>query len=181
MIRQLLSDPKVRFAYIVTKIGVFAVAALATWPLARLLGPKAWIGLGIFGAVLVVMTIVVLIAGSTGGVRATESPETRSDEDDEHNEDEPDPALVVEIPIEDSLDLHPFPPRDIPDVVSSFLEAAHEKGLTEVRLIHGRGIGVQRERVQSLLARHPLVNGFHDAPPERGGWGATVTYLKTKT
>ncbi|MFV2072977.1 MAG: Smr/MutS family protein [Thermoanaerobaculales bacterium] len=175
MIRRLLSDPKVRLAYVVTKIGVFAVAALATWPLARLLGPKAWIGLGIFGAVLVVMTIVVLIAGSTGGSRATESPETETP----FAEDEPDADLVVEIPIEDSLDLHPFSPRDIPDVVSSFLEAAHAKGLTEVRLIHGRGIGVQRERVQNLLARHPLVDGFHDAPPERGGWGATITYLKT--
>jgi dsDNA-specific endonuclease/ATPase MutS2 len=63
-------------------------------------------------------------------------------------------------------------------VVASFLEAAHEKGFTEVRLIHGRGIGVQRERVQKLLARHPLVSGFHDAPPARGGWGATVAYLK---
>jgi len=177
MIRQLLSDPKVRFAYIATKIGVFAVAALVTWPLARLVGPKAWIGLGIFGAVLIVMTVVVLIAGSTGGARTAELPEPPSEVEDE---DETISETVVEIPIEDSLDLHPFPPRDVPDVVSSFLEAAHEKGLTEVRLIHGRGIGVQRERVQSLLARHPLVSGFHDAPPDRGGWGATVAYLKAK-
>ena len=177
MIRQLLSDPKVRFAYIATKIGVFAIAAVATWPLARLVGPKAWIGLGIFGAVLVVMTVVVLIAGSTGGGPDAQLPEPPSEVEDE---DEPISEAVVEIPIEDSLDLHPFPPRDVPDVVSSFLEAAHEKGLTEVRLIHGRGVGVQRERVQSLLARHPLISGFHDAPPDRGGWGATVAYLKTR-
>lgn len=175
MIRQLLSDPKVRFAYVATKIGVFALATLATWPLARFVGPKAWIGLGIFGAVLAIMTVVALAAGSSGETQVEEIPELpRDDEDD----DEPDPDLVVEIPIEDSLDLHPFPPRDVPAVVGSFLEAAHEKGLRDVRLIHGRGIGVQRARVQSLLARHPLVSGFHDAPPERGGWGATVAYLK---
>jgi len=66
----------------------------------------------------------------------------------------------------------------VPDVVDAYLEAAVDKGLREVRLIHGRGIGVQRDRVQKLLARHPLVSGFHDAPPERGGWGATVAYLK---
>lgn len=178
MIRELLNDPKVRFAYIATKIGVFAVAALVTWPLARMVGPKAWIGLGIFGAVLVVMTVVVLIVGSTRGARAAELPEPPSEIEDEYD---PSPEAVVEIPIEDSLDLHPFPPRDVPDVVGSFLEAAHGKGLTEVRLIHGRGIGVQRERVQSLLARHPLISGFHDAPPDRGGWGATIAYLKAKT
>jgi len=89
-----------------------------------------------------------------------------------------DPDEPVEHPIEDSIDLHPFPPRDVPDVVDAYLEAAAAKGIREVRLIHGRGIGVQRDRVQKLLARHPLVSGFHDAPPERGGWGATVAYLK---
>jgi dsDNA-specific endonuclease/ATPase MutS2 len=66
----------------------------------------------------------------------------------------------------------------VPDVVDAYLEVAVEEGFTEVRLIHGRGIGVQRDRVQKLLARHPLVSGFHDAPPDRGGWGATIAYLK---
>jgi dsDNA-specific endonuclease/ATPase MutS2 len=66
----------------------------------------------------------------------------------------------------------------VPDVVDAYLEAAVEKGFTEVRLIHGRGIGVQRDRVQKLLARDSRVSGFHDAPPARGGWGATVVYLK---
>ena len=66
----------------------------------------------------------------------------------------------------------------MPDVVDAYLESAVEKGFREVRVIHGRGIGVQRDRVQKLLARHPLVSGFHDAPPDRGGWGATVVYLK---
>jgi len=76
------------------------------------------------------------------------------------------------------LDLHAFAPRDIPSVVSEYLEAAHARGFTEVRLIHGRGIGVQRGIVQSLLARHPLVAAFADAPPDRGGFGATIVRLK---
>jgi DNA-nicking Smr family endonuclease len=81
------------------------------------------------------------------------------------------------LPIEDSIDLHGFQPRDIPSVVESYLEAAHDKGFREVRLIHGRGIGVQRERVRRLLATHPLVERFADAPATRGGWGATVVWL----
>lgn len=89
------------------------------------------------------------------------------------------PAEVV-LPIEDRLDLHAFEPRDVGSVVESYLEAALEAGLDEVRLIHGRGIGVQREIVRSLLARHPAVAGFSDAPAERGGWGATVVRLRPR-
>jgi dsDNA-specific endonuclease/ATPase MutS2 len=84
----------------------------------------------------------------------------------------------IVVPIEDALDLHPFRPREIRDVVSSYLEAAIEAGFREVRLIHGRGIGVQREIVRGLLGRHPAVEAFADAPPERGGWGATVVRLR---
>jgi DNA-nicking Smr family endonuclease len=84
----------------------------------------------------------------------------------------------VPVPIEDSIDLHGFRPRDVPDVVEDYLEAAHEKGFREVRLIHGRGQGVQRARVQALLSRHPLVERFTDAPHWRGGWGATVVVLR---
>jgi len=83
----------------------------------------------------------------------------------------------VEIPIEDALDLHPFAPRDIPAVVASYLEAAGRAGFREVRLVHGRGRGVQRQRVHEVLAAHPFVERFADAPPERGGWGATVVWL----
>ena len=83
----------------------------------------------------------------------------------------------VRVPIEDSLDLHSFQPRDIPSVVDEYLQAAHAHGFTEVRLIHGRGIGVQRRIVQSLLASHPLVAAFVDAPEDRGGRGATVVRL----
>lgn len=84
----------------------------------------------------------------------------------------------VVVPIEDALDLHPFAPGEIPSVVESYVEAAHEAGLREVRLIHGRGIGVQRARVHATLARLPQVLSFRDAPPERGGLGATVAILR---
>jgi DNA-nicking Smr family endonuclease len=89
--------------------------------------------------------------------------------------DEPEP---VDLPIEDSLDLHAFAPGDVRPVVDEYLKEAVARGFLEVRLIHGRGIGVQRASVQTLLARHPLVERFFDAPPERGGWGATVVVLK---
>jgi DNA-nicking Smr family endonuclease len=80
------------------------------------------------------------------------------------------------IPIEDALDLHTFAPRDIPSVVDEYLRAAHEAGLREVRLIHGRGIGVQRARVQQVLREHPLVESYGDAPESH--LGATVARLR---
>ena len=88
--------------------------------------------------------------------------------------DEPAP---VEIPIEDALDLHTFSPRDVPAVVTAYLDAARGKGLSEVRLIHGKGAGVQRDRVRRLLAESSLVDDFFDAPPQRGSWGATIVRL----
>jgi DNA-nicking Smr family endonuclease len=84
----------------------------------------------------------------------------------------------LNVPIEDSLDLHAFAPRDVRPVVDEYLKEARVRGFREVRLIHGRGIGVQRASVQALLAGHPLVERFFDAPPERGGWGATIAVLK---
>jgi MATE family multidrug resistance protein len=85
---------------------------------------------------------------------------------------------TVEVPIEDAIDLHFFAPGDIPSVVEAYLDAAAEAGFAEVRVIHGRGKGVQRMRVQRLLAGHPLVARFADAPPERGGTGATLVWLR---
>jgi len=85
---------------------------------------------------------------------------------------------AIEIPLEDSLDLHVFAAREIREVVEEYLLACQRAGFREVRLIHGRGIGVQRRIVQSLLKRLSFVNSFHDAPAERGGWGATVVYLQ---
>ena len=84
---------------------------------------------------------------------------------------------VVVVPIEDHLDLHTFRPRDIPEVVESYLEAAAEQGFREVRLIHGRGTGFQRRRVREVLAQSPWVASFSDATPARGGWGATLVWL----
>jgi len=84
----------------------------------------------------------------------------------------------VEIPIEDTLDLHPFRPSEIKDVAREYLIEAHARGFRQVRLIHGRGIGVQRERIRSLLETLELVEAFEDADPSGGGWGSTVVVLK---
>ena len=84
----------------------------------------------------------------------------------------------VPIPIEDALDLHAFVPRDVRSVVDEYLHEAAARGFREVRLIHGRGIGAQRQAVRALLLGHPLVAGFQDAPSERGGWGATIVALR---
>ena len=89
-----------------------------------------------------------------------------------------DPPHPVSLPIEDSLDLHAFAPKDVRPVVDEYLREAAARGFREVRLIHGRGIGMQRASVQALLAGHPLVERFSDAPPERGGWGATIVILR---
>jgi DNA-nicking Smr family endonuclease len=79
------------------------------------------------------------------------------------------------VPIEPALDLHAFHPRDIPSVVDEYIRAAHERGLREVRLIHGRGKGVQRGIVQNVLEKHPLVEEFWDATETH--LGATVARL----
>jgi DNA-nicking Smr family endonuclease len=83
---------------------------------------------------------------------------------------------VKEIPIEHTIDLHTFNPRDIKSVVEEYIRAAHEAGLREVRLIHGRGRGVQRGIVQAALEKHPLVETFEDAFDSH--LGATVAVLK---
>jgi DNA-nicking Smr family endonuclease len=83
------------------------------------------------------------------------------------------------VPIEDAFDLHSFRPRDVGSVVADYLEEAKAAGFREVRLIHGKGIGEQRAAVRRLLAKRDDVADFFDAPPERGGSGATVVVLKT--
>lgn len=84
---------------------------------------------------------------------------------------------AIEIPITDTLDLHPFRPSEIQDVAREYLLEAHAKGFRQVRLIHGRGIGVQRERIRALLATLEFVEAYHDADGSGGGWGATVILL----
>ena len=83
--------------------------------------------------------------------------------------------MAHRLPIDDSIDLHTFAPRDIKSVVEEYVRAAHEAGLREVRLIHGRGKGIQRGIVQNALEKHPLVVEFWDAPETH--LGATVARL----
>ena len=87
----------------------------------------------------------------------------------------------VEIALGDTIDLHPFQPREIPSVVEEYLEQCKRKGLKEIRLIHGKGIGVQRRIVRALLSQHPAVRSFEDAPAETGGWGSTIVILKQES
>jgi DNA-nicking Smr family endonuclease len=83
----------------------------------------------------------------------------------------------VEIEITDVFDLHTIPPRDLKRVVEEYLQLAHEKRFRCVRIIHGKGIGVQRDMVRSILARTSFVLDWTDAPPEAGGLGATIVKL----
>ena len=84
----------------------------------------------------------------------------------------------VRIPITDVFDLHTIAPRDTKVAVEAYLEEAHRLGLTALRIIHGRGIGVQREIVRAALARAEFVLDYRDAPMEAGGWGATLVTLR---
>jgi dsDNA-specific endonuclease/ATPase MutS2 len=84
----------------------------------------------------------------------------------------------VRIPITDVFDLHSVPARDVKEVVEEYLREAHRLGFKALRIIHGRGIGVQREIVRSVLARSDCVMDFRDAPAEAGGWGATIVTLR---
>jgi dsDNA-specific endonuclease/ATPase MutS2 len=83
----------------------------------------------------------------------------------------------VRLEITDSLDLHTVPPREVRQVVAEYLRQARLKGFRSVRIIHGKGRGVQREIVRSVLAQTSFVKGWADAPPAAGGWGATVAHL----
>jgi DNA-nicking Smr family endonuclease len=84
----------------------------------------------------------------------------------------------VEIEISDSIDLHAFDPRDVKAVVTEYLKEAHKKGFRIVRIIHGKGIGVQRETVRKVLSETEFVKAFKTAPEFSGSWGATIAELK---
>ena len=84
----------------------------------------------------------------------------------------------VSIPITDVFDLHSIAPRDTKAAVEAYLEEARARGFKALRIIHGRGIGAQREMVRRVLARTPGVLEYGDAPAEAGGWGATVVTLR---
>jgi DNA-nicking Smr family endonuclease len=89
----------------------------------------------------------------------------------------PFPEPVV-IEITDVFDLHTIPPKQVKVVVEEYLREAHAKGFPVVRIIHGKGIGVQREIVRTVLSRTPFVFDWTDAPPEAGGMGATIVRLR---
>ena len=84
----------------------------------------------------------------------------------------------VRIPIEDVLDLHTFKPQDIPDLLEDYFSECLASGIYSVRIIHGKGKGIQKRRVREILKRNPRVISFSDAPSEAGGWGATLVELK---
>jgi dsDNA-specific endonuclease/ATPase MutS2 len=84
----------------------------------------------------------------------------------------------VRIPITDVFDLHSVPPRDVKPIVEEYLQEAHRLGFRVLRIIHGRGIGVQREIVRSILSKTAFVESFSDAQMEAGGWGATIVTLR---
>ncbi len=86
----------------------------------------------------------------------------------------------LEFPITDELDLHTFRPEDVPDLLEDYFDACIEKGIYSVRIIHGKGKGFLKNRVRKLLKKMPLVDGYENAPPEAGGWGATIVKLKAK-
>jgi dsDNA-specific endonuclease/ATPase MutS2 len=91
---------------------------------------------------------------------------------DHHLPDEP-----VDLEITDSLDLHAFHPRDVRSVVEAYLAEAHKKGFPLVRIIHGKGVGVQREIVRKVLSETDFVKSFKNAPEFSGNWGATIVQL----
>lgn len=86
----------------------------------------------------------------------------------------------VRLEVGDVFDLHTVRPREVRAVVEEYLLEARRKGFRRVRLIHGKGVGVQREAVRAVLARTPFVEHYADAPPEAGGWGATVAHLSPR-
>jgi len=88
---------------------------------------------------------------------------------------------AIRIPIEDAIDLHTFRPADIADLIEDYIDECVRAGLTSVRIIHGKGTGLQKARVQELLRRHPQVLSFTDAPREAGGWGATIATLNRES
>ncbi|MGD9052874.1 MAG: Smr/MutS family protein [Desulfobacterales bacterium] len=86
----------------------------------------------------------------------------------------------IRIPIEDVLDLHTFRPRDIPDLLDEYFSECIKEGIFSVRVIHGKGKGIQKRHVHQILDKHPLVRRYGDAPPEAGGWGATLVELNRR-
>jgi hypothetical protein len=125
------------------------------------------------------MSVIDWFRNLFGGSTSKEVPSAIDDlidTDDEIDPYNPFPELV-EIAVTDVIDLHTIPPRDVARIVEEYLRLTHEAGLPVVRIIHGKGIGVQRTIVRSILAKTPFVIDWTDAPPEAGGLGATIVRL----
>ena len=101
-----------------------------------------------------------------------------ADHNQSEEEQNPDTATPIELPIDGVLDLHTFNPREIKDLVLDYLAACRERGIYQVRLIHGKGIGNLRRTVHSILSKHPDVISFTLDHPQLGGWGATLVKLR---
>ena len=86
----------------------------------------------------------------------------------------------VKMPIEDILDLHTFKPQEVPDLLVDYFSACIDAGIYSVRIVHGKGRGILKKRVQGLLGKNPLVKSYKNAPLQAGGWGATLVELKRK-
>jgi dsDNA-specific endonuclease/ATPase MutS2 len=112
------------------------------------------------------------------GAGGASAPEAVEEDDVDTFDPFPEP---VRLEITDVFDLHTVSPREVRAVVEEYLREAQRKGFESVRIIHGKGVGVQRETVRAVLARTPFVERFSDAPPEAGGWGATVARLRVDT
>ena len=122
------------------------------------------------------MTILEWLKRLAGG-RATDD----SSLDDDPNIDPFNPfPEPIKIEITDVIDLHTIPPRDVKRVVEEYVSQAYEGGFRSVRIIHGKGIGVQREIVRNVLEGSSFVAAWSEAPPSAGGWGATIAHLKQK-
>ena len=104
-------------------------------------------------------------------MKKTETPEDRA-------QSSPPGEDPLEIPIDGVLDLHTFQPRELPGLLDEYLTACLDEEIRDVRIIHGKGKGILRDRVRSLLKKHPLVESFAEAPLEGGGWGATLVRLR---
>lgn len=118
-----------------------------------------------------------LFSGAQATAHATSNLSAGIDDEDDVDPYNPFPE-IVEIAITDVIDLHTIPPRDVGRVVEEYLEQSRQNRFATVRIIHGKGIGVQREIVRTILARTPFVIDWTDAPPEAGGLGATIVHLK---